>query len=88
MQDVIIVGIVMVLVEIIKAVARKWLREEMVKQVVTPLSVLILSSGLNVLFASIFTPGTSWREALQHGLTLGAVASGIYGLGKAALGKS
>ncbi|MGB9866698.1 MAG: hypothetical protein ACPLPR_02165 [Bacillota bacterium] len=87
-EDVVLIGIVMVVVEMVKAVSRKWVSEEAVKQVVTPLAVLVLSAALNVVFARVFTPEIPWREALLRGLTLGAVASGIYGLGKAALGKS
>jgi len=36
----------------------------------------------------VFAPDVPVTEALAQGLTLGAIAGGVYSLGKAALGKS
>lgn len=86
----------MVLTELVKkAAARAGVEPATLKQVVVPLAVLALSAGLNALNAYLFAgsgvgqlePGTL-RQAVVEGLQLGAVASGIYGLGKAALGRS
>ena len=88
LEDVVVIGLTIVLVEVIKRLARRSLDEEAVKQIIVPLSVFALAGGLNVANAYIFTPELPWREALQQGLTLGAISGGIYSLGKAALGKS
>lgn len=89
LEDVIIIGIVMVLVEIVKILAQgAGLTEEMIKQVIVPLAVLGLAGALNVVSAYVWEPSLFWREALKQGLVMGAVAGGVYGLGKAALGKS
>jgi hypothetical protein len=87
LEDVIVVGIVMALTEIIKKTALKSLHEDLTKQIV-PLVVLALAGGLNVLNARIFAPDMALTEALALGLTHGAIAGGVYSLGKAALGKS
>lgn len=95
-DPVVVVGLVMVLTELVKnAAARAGVDPRTVKQVVIPLAVLALSAGLNALNAYLFAgagagqldPG-ALRQAVIEGLQLGAVASGIYGLGKAALGRS
>ncbi len=89
MEDAIIVGVTMVLVEGIKRAAKRiGVRDEAVTQIVTPLAVLGFAGALNVAAAAIWAPELFWREALKEGLTLGAVAGGVYGLGKAALGQS
>ena len=96
MDPVVVVGLVMVLTELVKgAAARTGWDARTVKQVVVPLSVLILSAGLNALNAYLFAgpaagqaEPASLRQAVMQGLQLGAMASGIYGLGKAALGRS
>lgn len=88
LEDAVIVGLVMILVEIVKRVAKKYMDEEAVTQIVVPLSVFILAGGLNVWAGYIFAPELPWQETLRDGLVMGAVASGLYGLGKAAIGKS
>ncbi len=87
LEDIIIVGIVMAVTEILKHLLKKWLNEDLVTQLL-PLIVLALAGGLNVLNARIFAPEVGVTEALSQGLTLGAIAGGVYSLGKAALGKS
>jgi hypothetical protein len=87
LEDIIIIGIVMAVVEIVKHLLKKWLNEDLVTQLL-PLIVLALAGGLNVLNARVFAPEVGVTEALSQGLTLGAIAGGVYSLGKAALGKS
>lgn len=87
LEDFIIVGIVMAVVEIVKHLLKKWVNEDLVTQLL-PLIVLLLAGALNVLNARIFAPEVGVTEALSQGLTLGAIAGGVYSLGKAALGKS
>ena len=87
LEDIIIIGIVMAVVEIVKHLLKRWLNENLVTQLL-PLIVLALAGGLNVLNARIFAPEVGVTEALSQGLTLGAIAGGVYSLGKAALGKS
>lgn len=89
LEDAVIVGVVMVLVGAVKLAAKRaGASEETVKQIVVPLAVLGLASALNVAAAYVWAPELYWRDALKQGLVLGAVAGGVYGLGKAALGKS
>lgn len=87
LEDIIIIGIVMAVVEIVKHLLKKWVNEDLVTQLL-PLIVLALAGGLNVLNARVFAPDVPVTEALSQGLTLGALAGGVYSLGKAALGKS
>ncbi|MGE5610040.1 MAG: hypothetical protein ACM359_12365 [Bacillota bacterium] len=89
LEDAVIVGVVMVLVGIVKLIAvRAGASEETIKQIIVPLAVLGLAGALNVAAAYVWQPDLFWREALKQGIALGAVAAGVYGLGKAALGKS
>lgn len=91
-----IVGLVIVLTELVKeAAARLGIRPETTKQVVIPIAVLTMSAALNALNAYLFAgpsvgepPEGAVRDAVVQGLQIGAMASGIYGLGKAALGRS
>jgi len=87
LEDIIVVGIVMAVTEIIKHVLKRYMAEDIVTQVI-PLIVLTLAGGLNVVNAKVFAPDMPVTEALAQGLTLGAIAGGVYSLGKAALGKS
>jgi hypothetical protein len=87
LEDIIIIGIVMAVVEIVKHLLKKRVNEDLVTQLL-PLIVLALAGGLNVLNAKVFAPDVPFTEALSQGLTLGAIAGGVYSLGKAALGKS
>lgn len=95
-DPVVIVGLVIAVTELIKEASERYgASPRLVKQVVVPVSVLALSAGLNALNAYLFggpaagqpPPGTL-RQSIVQGLQLGAMASGIYGLGKAALGRS
>ena len=87
LEDIVIIGTVMAVTEIIKHLLKKWIKEELVTQII-PLIVLILAGCLNLANAKIFAPDTPATEALAQGLTLGAIAGGVYSMGKAALGKS
>lgn len=87
LEDMVIIGIVMAVTEIIKYFLKERMAEELVKQLI-PLVVLALAGALNVVNALVFAPDTSVVQALGQGVTLGAVAGGVYSLGKAALGKS
>ena len=87
LEDIVIIGIVMAVTEIIKHLLKRRLNEDLVTQLL-PLIVLTLAGGLNVLNARVFAPEVGVTEALSQGLTLGAIAGGVYSLGKAALGKS
>ncbi len=81
LDNYIIIGAVMALVEVIKAYFPD------MKKVWYPILVLGLAGLLNVCNAIVFA-GADLElvlVALNDGLTYGAVASGIYGLGKAAL---
>ncbi len=87
LEDIIVIGLVMAIVEIVKRGLKRVCDEELVKQLV-PLIVLALAGGLNVANAAVFAPEVPLLEALAQGIVLGAVAGGVYSLGKAALGKS
>uniref|UniRef100_A0A6M3LCI5 Uncharacterized protein n=1 Tax=viral metagenome TaxID=1070528 RepID=A0A6M3LCI5_9ZZZZ len=90
LEDIIIVGLVMVLVEIVKLTALHFgANEDVVRQIVVPLAVFLLAGALNVGNALLFGAGAITAiEALAVGFKLGAMAGGIYSLGKAALGQS
>lgn len=87
LDDMVVIGAVMALTEIIKALVGKFMTEDAVKRVV-PLIVLVLAGALNALASLYFAPEVPVRQAIAQGLVMGAVAGGVYGLGKAALGKS
>ncbi len=81
LDNYIIIGTVMALVEIVKAYFPD------IKKVWYPILVLGLAGLLNVCNAIVFA-GSDLElilVALNDGITYGAVASGIYSLGKAAL---
>jgi len=88
MMDALVVGLTMVLVEIVKKIAAVRMSEDDIKRIVIPLSVFIIAGVLNVGMCFVFTPEVAWRDALFEGLRWGAVAGGVFGIGKAALGKS
>lgn len=89
LDDAVMIGIVIVLTEIVKRISdRAGISEEARKQIVTPLAVLGLAALVSLASAALFEPSMPWREALKQGLVLGAEAGGVYGLGKAALGRS
>lgn len=87
LEDVIIIGIVMLVAELIKMALKPRLTEEALKQV-TPLVVLGLAAAINVGAGYVFDPELAWRVTLKEGLVMGAIASGVYSQGKALLGKS
>lgn len=82
-----IIGVVMAVVELGKPLLKGWLGNQSATRAV-PLVVLGLAGGLQVANAAVFAAGTDLIQALGEGITLGAVAGGVYSLGKAALGKS
>jgi len=89
LEDVIIVGVTMVLVEIVKRLAlRAGVTEEATKQIIVPLAVLGIAAGLNALNCYFFGDPTALRQAVAEGIKWGAVAAGVYSLGKSVLGKS
>ena len=87
LEDVVIIGVVMAVVELIKPLLKRWVGDQAATQAV-PLVVLGLAGGLQVANAAVFAAGADLVQALGEGITLGAIAGGVYGLGKAALGKS
>lgn len=85
LDDFVIVGIVMALTQLIKLWLRKHMDLMLVRQL-TPLIVLFLAAGLNTLNAVIFGMGqVALIDAVSEGLKLGAIAGGIYSMGRAAL---
>jgi hypothetical protein len=88
LDDVVIVGLTMAVAELLKGLMRRRLGAELAKQLI-PLVVLGLAGGLNVLNVAVFGPLViPLLHALAEGLKLGAIAGGVYSLGKAALGMS
>ena len=89
LEDVILIGIVMAIVQF---AVKRWLKstlfDEEDKSRITALSVLVLAGLLNVVNALVFAPGSNLTAALAEGVKMGAIAGGVYSLGKAALGKS
>ncbi len=88
LEDLIVIGIVMAVVEIVKHLLKKRVDDALVTQLL-PLIVLGLAGALNVANAAVFGGGeVTAIEALGEGIKFGAIAGGVYSLGKAALGKS
>jgi hypothetical protein len=86
LDEFVIVGIVMVLTQLVKGPLRRALGAETTRKL-TPLIVLILAGLLNVANAQVFGMGEiPSLPALAEGLKLGAIAGGIYSMGRAALG--
>jgi hypothetical protein len=48
------------------------------------IAIMVFTILFCFLGAWIYTPGEMWREVVQRAIILGAMTSGIYGLGKAA----
>jgi hypothetical protein len=85
LDDFVIVGIVMALTQLIKLWMRKRMDLVLARQL-TPLVVLVLAAGLNVINAAVFGMGqVATIDAVSEGLKLGAIAGGIYSMGRAAL---
>lgn len=87
LEDIVVIGIVMAIAELVKRGLKRVCDEALVTQLV-PLVVLVLAGGLNVANAAVFAPDVPLVEALGQGIVLGAIAGGVYSMGKAALGKS
>ena len=81
LEDILIIGLVMAIMELIKSYVPKFPKEAYF------IPILVLAAGLNAGNAYLFN-GVSIVDAIAEGIKLGASAAGIYGLGKAALGKS
>lgn len=79
LNDIIVIGVVMSIVELIKHFAR--LDKKDYGHIVVPLLVFIIAGASNVINAQIFGD-MALVEALKEGLILGASAGGIYGMGK------
>lgn len=87
LDETVVIGIVMVLTQLAKGPLRRALGAQSARKVV-PLLVLLLAAGLNLANAEVFGMGQIPRlQAIAHGLTLGAVAGGIYSMGRASLGR-
>ena len=80
MEDILLIGLVMAFVEAVKHYVD-------IPKPLLFLPVLGLAIGLNMLSIHLFGDGNLLLAA-EEGLKMGALAAGIYGLGKAALGKS
>ena len=86
MEDFLIAGIVVAIAEIAKRILKQRIDADTVTQLM-PLVVLLLAGGANVVNAAVFD-GMPLVTALAEGIRLGAMAGGIYSMGKAALGLS
>jgi len=80
LEDFIIVGIVISGMEIIK-------KTKLPKETYF-IPILAGAAILNAVNAYFFGGGGDLTPAVADGIRLGALAAGVYGLGKAALGKS
>ena len=88
LEDFIVIGIVMAITEIAKRAMRQAaVQDELITQV-TPLIVLALAGAAQMANAALFAPSIPVQEALKQGLTLGALAGGVFSMGKAILGQS
>lgn len=84
LESYIIIGLVIALVEIVKTFS--WFDTPRGKLLV-PILVFGFAGGLNVLNAFVFG-GMLLLAALRDGLTLGAVAGGLYSMGQTYLTKN
>lgn len=82
LEDILIIGLVMAIMELIKSYAPKFPKEAYF------IPVLVLAAGFNAGNAYWFGEDAVIIDAVAEGIKLGAMAAGIYGLGKSALGKS
>lgn len=78
LESTIIIGVVMAVMEFVK-------KTKFPKELYF-VPVLVLAGGLSAANAYFFLGDV--RQAVLEGLQLGAMASGIYGLAKAAIGQS
>ena len=79
LEDVLVIGLVMAIMELVKGYIPK-------EAYFIP--VIILAAGLNAANAYFLGGDVLMVDAIAEGIKLGAAAAGIFGLGKAALGKS
>lgn len=84
LESYIVIGLVIALVEIVKTFA--WFDTPRGKLTV-PILVFLVAGGANILNAFIFG-GMALIIALKDGLTLGAVAGGLYSMGQTYLNKN
>lgn len=80
LEDVLVIGLVMAIMELIKKYMPNFPKEAYF------IPVLVLAAGFNAANAYFFN-GVAMVDAIAEGIKLGAAAAGIFGLGKAALGK-
>ncbi|OGS69486.1 MAG: hypothetical protein A2Y96_02795 [Firmicutes bacterium RBG_13_65_8] len=86
LDDIVVVGLTMIIVQLLKRPLKRWVGDDLGHQL-TPLVVLGLAGGLNVLNAYLFGLGMApLTSALAEGIKLGAMSGGIYSMGRAALG--
>lgn len=85
----IVMGLTVWVIEVIKLAVPE-AKKEVFKQFV-PGIIILVAVLFNMIGAGIFGSGftvDTMRAAAQEGIQFSIVASGLYGLGKAALGKS
>ena len=82
LEDILVIGLVMAIMELIKIYVPKFPKEAYF------IPILVLAAGLNAGNVYLFGEGVEIIDAVAEGLKIGATAAGVYGLGKAALGKS
>ncbi|MDP2870959.1 MAG: hypothetical protein Q8P31_00215 [Bacillota bacterium] len=86
LDEIVIIGVTMIVAQLIKVWMRRRLGEALCHQL-APLVVLVLAGGLNVLNAWVFGMGmVPLLHSLAEGVKLGAMAGGVYSMGKASLG--
>jgi hypothetical protein len=91
LEPVIIMGITIALIEVIKTFYF-WLfkseNADSIFKVLSPFVIIGIGTGLNILNAGIFGEGFYLeviKMAAREGIIFTAAASGVYGLGKAAI---
>ena len=82
LEDVLVIGLVMAIMELIKMYVPKFPKEGYF------LPIIVLAGAFNALNAYYLGGGILLVDAIAEGIKLGAAAAGIFGLGKAVLGKS
>ena len=80
LEDVLIIGLVMAIMELVK----KYLP---IPKEAFFIPVIVLAAAFNAVNAYYLGEGILLVDAVAEGIKLGAAAAGIFGLGKAALGK-
>jgi hypothetical protein len=83
---IVVMGLTMGATEIVKQYIPEEKKEK--AKVFVPFLILAFGIGFNIGVSALIGDGLVVREAAWEGLKLAAGAAGIYGLGKAALGKS